>query len=616
MAAATEAPGNNSVLPPRTIPAEGVVVPFSAFKPASPFRGQAVRVFSSEGSFNMQLFPGEAPATVRNFLRYVDAGAYRNMVVHRSDPGFVIQTGALTLEGSTLQSVPTKAPVTNEFRLSNTRGTAAMAKVDGNPNSATSQWFVNLANNSGLDTNNGGFTVFARVLPGGMQVIDRIARLPVYNKMELSFDLMEVPLKNYNPSNTVNPSNLVLIDQVQRIPAAVSSDPAAFTAERESGGVRIKFRGFPSNSVSLKVHTLDRGTNARIVSLPLKPSEQSFWGLLQRSNGAKPTLVSMAVKPTGAFEGRLENKSGTTKIDSASMQQKFAFTNVDSGVLLDRVLGESAALWYDHQNAAFVALNFASGNFSNTLGGVLLPAAYSGNRGGRSPLAGRIVNAILTRTNEPTRPTYGFLQFSFDQAGANAGAARITAVLPGNRDASSASRIVTQPWSGQKLLPLALFAGNKRSACLSGTVDLAIPPGTNAPLAGVLNWNAGSGRAISFDIVSAAWPKRLQKNVLTGRRDTVECRLVVDGAPPQTLVWSSDNKPRVKNPGGVTFEFDPKSGSFKGTVPYMTKSGAKGALPFRGIMFPTTPAGMPSGLRGCGIQTTRSGTATVKVLYP
>ena len=502
VAAAAKAPGNNSKLPARKIPPEGVVVPFSAFRPASPFQGQAVRVFSSEGSFNMQLLPGAAPATVANFLRYVDAGAYRNMLVHRSDPGFVIQTGALTIEGTDLQSVPTRAPVTNEFRLSNIRGTVAMAKMDGNPNSATSQWFVNLGDNSGLDTNNGGFTVFARVLPGGMRVIDRITDLPVYNKMELSFELKEVPLKNYNSNSTVSLSNLVLIDDVQRLPAAVSSDPAAFTAEREGRGVRIRFRGFPSNAVSLRVHTLDQRTKARIVSLPLKASEQSYWGLLQRSNGAKPTLVSMAIKPSGAFEGRLDNKSGTKNIDSVSLQQQFNFTNVDSGVLLDKTLGESAALWYDHRNAAFIALNFSNSNFKSTLNGELLPAAYSGNRGDRCPLAGQTLNAILTRTNDPARPTFGFLQFSFDHAGANAGAVKVTGILPGNRPAAGASRIVVRPWSGEKVIPLALFTGNNRSACLSGTVSLAIPVGTNAPAVAALNWNAG-GQDFSNDIVSA-----------------------------------------------------------------------------------------------------------------
>ncbi|MFM6175752.1 MAG: peptidylprolyl isomerase, partial [Sphaerospermopsis kisseleviana] len=102
MATGAAAPENGSSLRPLNVPPEGVQVPLFRFLPPSPFGGQAVRVFSSEGSFNMQLLPGAAPATVRNFLSYVDSGAYRNMLVHRSDPGFVIQTGALTLQGFNL----------------------------------------------------------------------------------------------------------------------------------------------------------------------------------------------------------------------------------------------------------------------------------------------------------------------------------------------------------------------------------------------------------------------------------------------------------------------------------------------------------------------------------
>ena len=85
--------------------------------------------------------------------------------------------------------------ILNELFISNTRGTVAMAKVDGNPNSATSQWFVNLADNSGLDGINGGFTVFGLVIGDGMTVVDQIANLPsatVNNGLD-----SRVPLINY-----------------------------------------------------------------------------------------------------------------------------------------------------------------------------------------------------------------------------------------------------------------------------------------------------------------------------------------------------------------------------------------------------------------------------------
>jgi cyclophilin family peptidyl-prolyl cis-trans isomerase len=123
------------------------------------------------------------PVTVENFLRYADEGRYDNTFVHRSVPGFVIQGGGFKLAAG-LPHIDTFAPIVNEFGTSNTRGTIAMAKVGGNANSATSEWFVNLADNNdpedplSLDNQNGGFTVFGRVLGSGMSLFDGIASLP------------------------------------------------------------------------------------------------------------------------------------------------------------------------------------------------------------------------------------------------------------------------------------------------------------------------------------------------------------------------------------------------------------------------------------------------------
>ena len=114
----------------------------------------------------------------------MDAGEYVGTVIHRSIPGFIWQGGGFELAGDPIQAVPipTFAPIANEFGASNIRGTIAMAKVDGDPNSATSQWFFNLADNSAnLNNQNGGFTVFGEVVGTGMDVVDLIAGLPTGN---------------------------------------------------------------------------------------------------------------------------------------------------------------------------------------------------------------------------------------------------------------------------------------------------------------------------------------------------------------------------------------------------------------------------------------------------
>ena len=111
-----------------------------------------VRMQTSLGDIDIQLMDATAPATVANFLNYVTSGAYDNSFIHRSVPGFIIQGGGYRWDSASdsVASIPANAPVINEFNASrsNLRGTIAMAKLGGDPNSATSQWFFNLADNS------------------------------------------------------------------------------------------------------------------------------------------------------------------------------------------------------------------------------------------------------------------------------------------------------------------------------------------------------------------------------------------------------------------------------------------------------------------------------------
>src|SRR5205814_8300855 len=105
-----------------------------------------IRFETSHGAFVVELFPKEAPITVENFQRYVDDGHFDGTIFHRIVPGFVIQGGGLTAD---FVNKRTRTPISNEAQngLKNLRGTLSMART-GDINSATSQFFVNLADNA------------------------------------------------------------------------------------------------------------------------------------------------------------------------------------------------------------------------------------------------------------------------------------------------------------------------------------------------------------------------------------------------------------------------------------------------------------------------------------
>jgi cyclophilin family peptidyl-prolyl cis-trans isomerase len=135
-----------------------------------------IRFETSHGGFTVELYEEDAPQTVANFLRYVDEGFFDGTIFHRIVPGFVIQGGGLTSDFSQKKTNP---PVRNEAAngVRNQRGTLSMARTD-EIHSATSQFFVNLADNDFLDQRPGqyGYAVFGQVSEG-MDAIDRIAKV-------------------------------------------------------------------------------------------------------------------------------------------------------------------------------------------------------------------------------------------------------------------------------------------------------------------------------------------------------------------------------------------------------------------------------------------------------
>ncbi|WP_298290624.1 peptidylprolyl isomerase [Thiomonas sp.] len=137
-----------------------------------------VEFVTSMGDFVVQLDPARAPKTVANFLDYVKSGFYKGTIFHRVIPGFMVQGGGFTAD---MQQKPTRPPIPLESQngLRNLHGTIAMART-ADPNSATSQFFINVVDNPSLDypqPDGHGYAVFGKVV-SGMDVIDKIVAVP------------------------------------------------------------------------------------------------------------------------------------------------------------------------------------------------------------------------------------------------------------------------------------------------------------------------------------------------------------------------------------------------------------------------------------------------------
>jgi len=169
------------------------------------------------GTITIALNPEKAPISVKNFLEYVRSGYYDGTVFHRVIPGFMVQGGGFTPD---IKEKPAGAPIRNEASngLRNARGTVAMARLDA-PNSATSQFYINLRANHTLDygIRGAGYAVFGEVV-AGMDVVDRIAMVPTTRR---------------GPYENV-PEVAVVIKQAREVPApATVAPPAASTPAAE-----------------------------------------------------------------------------------------------------------------------------------------------------------------------------------------------------------------------------------------------------------------------------------------------------------------------------------------------------------------------------------------------
>jgi len=268
---------------------------------SDPDVSNALRIATVLGNIDIALYGQQKPITVANFMKYIDQGRYfvtdpnpqksGQSFFHRSAPGFVIQGGGYiqTLDSSLTYSVSAFPAIQNEPGLTNKRGTIAMAKLSTSPNSATSQWFINLANNGGapsnLDTQNGGFTVFGRVVNGTMTAVDAIAALPIVDGSGTHTPpFNELPVRNYTSPNPVLFANLVTVLGLQYIPTLIFTASSSDTAVAQAtiSGPRLLVGGKSNGTATITVTAtdLDGGTisqhfNVTVGSAPGRPVQVS-----------------------------------------------------------------------------------------------------------------------------------------------------------------------------------------------------------------------------------------------------------------------------------------------------------------------------------------------------
>ena len=252
------------------------------------------------GDIDVQLLQTLAPKSVQNFLNYMNRGAYNNSVFHRSVSGFIIQGGGFT---TGLSGIKEDSPVVNEYGVSNTRGTVAMAKLGSGPNTATNQWFFNLADNSGnLNNQNGGFTVFGRVnSAAGLAVMDKIAAVPVPSGVLPSpFDAM--PLQNFRSGTSPTVANYIIVNSINTGEATAPPPPTPVPSITSGGITTASAYGGAAYATG--------GSYIEIYGTNLAGDTARSWTDADFRNGRAPTSldnVSVTVNRQPAYISYISN---------------------------------------------------------------------------------------------------------------------------------------------------------------------------------------------------------------------------------------------------------------------------------------------------------------------
>lgn len=334
----------------------GLVARFELFNPDN--------TFPNEGLTEVVLFDQDdkgAPLTVENFTNYVEDGDYVNSIIHRSVSDFIIQGGGFFLnDDSTISQVPTDDPVQNEFssERSNLEGTIAMAKLGNDPDSATSQWFFNLGDNSeNLDNQNGGFTVFGEVLSEqDAETVNAIAELPRLDLSEqLGSPFNTVPLNIEDSENPPPPTiddlvryESITISQQEELEFTVTnnSNPELVEARIEGGELILDYLPEETGEADITIQATNLGgeTVEDIFSVAVSPE------------ASNQTLIAVNDNFT-TDENTAFNTDNVLSNDSNPEGNSLSVSAIDDSETLGLVTDNEDGTFHYDPNGQFDSLN-------------------------------------------------------------------------------------------------------------------------------------------------------------------------------------------------------------------------------------------------------------------
>lgn len=294
------------VLPTQNIGVRGFLD--IAFLFADPKRPSGALFRTPLGDFTVALFDQATPKTVNNFLGYVRRRDYNNSYVHRSIPGFMIQSGGArpasqAASPTQWSRIPGQPAIQNESGISNRRGTIAMARSSA-IDSATSEWFLSTGeeNPSNLDFQNGGFAAFGEIIgSAGLAVVDGLNSLQRRNYTGIisgaGVDLVNVPVFDFTAPAAPGPNSLVLIEAVEEVPPLLvqlvsNSNPSVLNASVSGMDIFLESLGnVGETNLHLRATNFDGNTVDFVMPVRIDDTESPSVGLASLKNKGRSGIL-------------------------------------------------------------------------------------------------------------------------------------------------------------------------------------------------------------------------------------------------------------------------------------------------------------------------------------